>query len=114
MSVMSVLEQWEGEELVPLPALTRALQESGAAGMDRGSREYAIRQGVITPAAGGGHGRPFMVTWEDALLIALAAVVAAAAGIALVSALRALRNTGAQVNGSVVTFSLDALGKGAS
>jgi hypothetical protein len=110
MSV-GVLDEWAGQDLIPLPGLSDALERAGAVGMDANARHYAIRKGIITPAVRV-NGRPCMVTWEDALLIVLAATMAVAAGIALVSALRALRNTGAQVSGDVVTISLSRMMRG--
>lgn len=98
---VSVLDQWAGQELVPLPALSRALEDAGGPGLDRAGRDYAFKKGVITPAVRV-RGQPTMVTWEDAILIVLASMFAAAAGIALVTAFRALQQTGATVvNGSI-------------
>jgi hypothetical protein len=84
-----MLERWQGQDLLPLPDVARSV------GLDRNSQHYAIRHGVITPARKRGANGRYLITREDALLLLAAALVAAAAGIAIVTALRGLRSAGA-------------------
>jgi hypothetical protein len=98
MSAADVLTRWEGQDLIPLPDLAHEV------GLNRGTLHYARKTGAIIPdpTRRGRNGR-HMITWEQALLIVAAAALAAAAGIALVTALHALRGAGAQVaNGGVM------------
>jgi hypothetical protein len=100
MSVAEMLKPWQGQELVPLPDLARSV------GLDRNAQHYAMRHGMFTPATKRGRNGRYLITWDDAILIVTAAIVAAAAGIAIVTALHALRGAGAQVSGDVVTIPL--------
>lgn len=94
------LQQWEGRETVTLPEVARVI------GMPRPTREFATRTGAIRPVSGGGKGRPYLLSWDEVVFILGAAVFAAAAGIAITVALRALRETGAQVSTSGITINL--------
>jgi hypothetical protein len=93
-----VLEQWQGRETVPLSEVARAVD------MPRGTRDFAVRTGAIRPCAGGGRGRAHHLAWDEVVLIVTAAALAAAAGVAVTVIIRALRASGATVNGSAVVI----------
>lgn len=89
MSAESVLSRWDRDELIPLHELAHEV------GMGRGALHYAVKNGVITPSERKGrHGR-HLVTWGEALLLVAAALLAASLGLAIVTALRGLKATGA-------------------
>lgn len=83
-------------------------------GMTRDARNYAIRKGLIQTATGpgaAGRGRAgsYVVTRDEALLIIVAAALAAALGIAVITAIRTLRNSGASITAESVTIPLSGL-----
>lgn len=97
MVATDVLSRWEGQDLVPLPDLAYSV------GLNRGTLHVVRKQGLITPAEKRGPNGRHLITWDQALLLVAAALVAAAAGIAIVTALQALRGSGAKVaDGAVV------------
>jgi hypothetical protein len=97
MTATDVLARWEGQELVPLPDLAHAV------GLTRGTLHYARQNGLIVPVKRRGPNGRHLITWDQAVLIVAAAIVAAAAGIAIVTAIHALRGAGATVaDGAVV------------
>lgn len=95
-----MLEPWRGQPLVPLPDLGKVV------GLDRNAQAYSVRHGLFTPAAKRGPNGRLLITWDEAVILCAAALVAVAAGIAVVSALVALRGAGAKVSGDVVTIPL--------
>jgi len=102
MSTSDVLAPWRGQEYVPLPDLARAV------GMPKHIVQYARQNKIIVPAERRGPNGRHLVTWEQALLIVAAAALAAAAGIAIVTAIYALKNAGARVTDSAVVIPLGA------
>ena len=91
MDVAAVLEPFDGRELIGLPELGERLGETVGLGMSRTVREYAVRHGVITPASQRGPNGRYQLTRDDAARVVLGAMLAAAAGIAIVTALRGLQ-----------------------
>lgn len=102
MSKTDVLARWEGQEFIPLPELARPL------GLNMAAQSYAVRKGVITPAPKRGANGRYMVTRDEALFLLAAAGIAAAVGIAIVTALRYLRSSGARVSDGAVIIPLTA------
>ena len=101
MIASDVLESLGDGELIPLADVAQR------AGLNRGTQNYAIRHHVITPAAKRGpHGR-YLVTREQALLILAAGAIAVAIGAAVVTVLRTLRDTGAEVTPAGLTIPLN-------
>jgi hypothetical protein len=90
--------------LVTLPEVQRA------AGISREALRIAIDDGLVTPTpvrvGRGRNGGAYTFTKEDALLLAVCAVMALAAGIAFITMLRVLRSCGAQVNPLAGTVTL--------
>lgn len=103
MSVSDVLAPWQGQPLVPLPDL------GAAVGLDRGRQVYAIEKGIIKPAPKKGPNGRYMVTWDEAVLIAAAAILAVAAGVALVTMIRSLRGAGAEIGAGGITIPVGTL-----
>lgn len=95
-----VLEKWQGCEYVPLPEIADAV------GLDQNARSYAVRHGVIPVAPKRGRNGRYLISMETAALVVAAALFAAAAGIAIVTALRGLLATGAVSQPSGVTIPL--------
>ena len=91
MNVAKVLEPFDGRELIGLPELGDRLGETLGVGMSRTVREYAVRHGVIIPVPQRGPNGRYQLTPDEATRVVLAAMVAAAAGIAIVTALRGLQ-----------------------
>ena len=100
MVVSEILDQWQGRETVPLPEVARAVN------MSRSTRGFAIETGAIRPCAGGGKGKPYLLAWDEVVLIVAAAALAAAAGVAVTVIIRALRESGVQVSPTGVTIPL--------
>jgi hypothetical protein len=88
------------DESVPLIDVRRAC------GLSHNTLDYAIRTGVLPIARQGGHGvkgNTRYVSLSDALLIAACASLAALAGVAVITILRAVRTSGGGiVDGSLV------------
>ena len=91
MSITDALAPFAGRDLIPLPELGNSL------GFNKAAQSYAVRHGVITPAPKKGKSGRYMVTRDEAMLIIAAAGLALAIGVALVTAIRALRESGATV-----------------
>lgn len=89
MTADSVLDRWQGAELIPLPELASALE------MGRGALHYAVKSGVITPSERKGPNGRHLITWAEAAILVAAAVLAASLGLAIVTALRGLKASGA-------------------
>lgn len=100
MSVAEILAQWDGYDLIPLPDLGKYV------GLDRGRQTYAIEKGLITPSATRGRNGRYMVDRNQATIIVIAAALAAAAGLALVTMLRSLLGVGAEVGPAGITIPL--------
>jgi hypothetical protein len=81
-----LLAAYDGRERVPLHEVGEAV------GMDRFARSYAVRSGVIRPTSRGGSG--YVITGDDAVRIVFAAILAAAAGVAVVTILRGVVGAG--------------------
>lgn len=87
---------------MPLPEVAHAV------GLPRGTRDVLVRDGAIKPCGGGGRGKPYLISWDDVVLVVTAVVLAAAAGITITVAIRALRNTGARVINGAITIPVGA------
>lgn len=101
------LEQIAKDDLVTLPDLVRV------SGVPRTAFRTAVEEGLITPSPvrrGRGRGGAITFTKEDAMFLLAVAALAALAGIAFVTMLKAMKQTGAQVNGNEVTINLPNLG----
>jgi len=86
-----LLAPWDGADVVPFPALaTRA-------GLSRDARRELLDSGVIRPVNDVTRGKTPLITWEDAAMFAAAALLALAAGLAVVTVLRVLCQTGAKI-----------------
>lgn len=94
---VSALEHLTDDELIPLPILADSI------GLNRGQRDYAVRKGIIKTAQApktSRAGRPngcHMVTKEEGLLLLACAALASAIGIALVTVVRTLRDSGCRI-----------------
>ena len=100
-----IAELPESAEVIPLPLVRRIINEH-LGPWDRDAQSYAVKSGAIRPApkvpgpvAGqnarkylGGNG--LIVDRDEAVLILVAAVLAFAAGVAVVAMIRALRVSG--------------------
>jgi hypothetical protein len=94
-----VIERWQGQTAVPLAEVAHAV------GLDYHHTKYALRKGLVEPIPDQrGFGNAHMIDWDQVVLFLAAAVLAAMAGIAVVTALRSLRNSGAQVGPNGVTI----------
>ncbi len=98
MSVTETLARWEGRETVPFPDVARAV------GLDRNHIAYAVTKGIIEPEPERGPCNAYMIRWDDVVLIVVAAAIAAAAGIAVMTVIRSLRQSGAMVTPAGVTI----------
>ena len=83
-SVDEVLSAFADRERIPLRELGERL------GMDRAARSRAVKAGVIRPAGREGLGGGYVIDQAEARRLIFAALKAAAAGIAIVTMLRAL------------------------
>jgi hypothetical protein len=102
MSVAEILAQFEGQDLIPLPDLGKSI------GLDRGRQTYAIEKGLIKPSEKRGANGRYLVDRDQAAIIVIAAALAAAAGLALVTMLRSLLGIGAEVGPAGITIPLGA------
>ncbi len=93
-----VLERWQGQPAVPLPEVTHAV------GLNYDHGKAFVQQGLVKPLPERGFGNAHMIDWDQVLLILAAAAFAAVAGMAVVTALRTLRQTGAQVTPGGITI----------
>lgn len=99
---LDILEQWQGRDTVRLSEVARAVE------MPRSTRDFAVRTGAIKPSTRKGRGSAVLIEWDEVVLIVAAAALAAAAGVAVTVIIRALRASGATVNGSAVVLSAGA------
>jgi len=98
MSVTELLAPWEGAEVVPFADLaTRA-------GVTREARRELIDAGLIQPVTEVKRGKTPLITKNDALMLATAALLALAAGLAVATLLRVLTATGAEVGSAGVNI----------
>jgi len=91
--------------LVDLPDIVRAT------GVTRRAFEEAMHEGLIKPTdirRGRGRGGAQTFTQEDAIFLMMVAALAVLAGVAFVSALKLMKQSGAQVNGNAITITLPA------
>jgi hypothetical protein len=102
--VYEALGPWVQSDRVPLADLARAL------GVTRKQRQDVLDEGLVTPLGRAGRGGSYVIGHEDAVRFATAALIAVAAGVALVAILRVLSGTGASVTGAGVTIPLAAMG----
>jgi hypothetical protein len=90
--IREVLEPFKGREYVPLPSLAEQIKRVLGADFDRDDRTYAINRGLVEVAPVRGRAGAKQVSQDEARRIALAAVVAVAAGgIAIVTVLSVLK-----------------------
>lgn len=85
------LADWQPGSSVPLTDFAASL------GMKRGPVKYALEQGLIEPDEHRGIYNRVTISWDQAVLLCFAVAFATAAGIAIVTALKALKTSGAQV-----------------
>lgn len=101
----NVAALWGNRELVSAPEVART------AGIPRGWVRVAVDSGAVPEATrGDNRGRPVMLTRQDALLIVAAAALVAVTGIALVTVIRLLRESGAQLGPDGLLIRLSGLG----
>lgn len=93
-------DPWPGQNTVSVIDVARE------AGVPRYNVRTVELAGLVEHAGRAGRGGRLMVSKEDALFLLGAAAVAAVAGIALVTVVRALRETGAQVGPGGITIPL--------
>ena len=93
-----VLEQWQTRRAVPLPEVTHAV------GLNYDHGKAFVQQGLVQPLPERGRNNAHMIDWDQIVLILAAAAFAALAGIAITTALRTLRQSGAQVTPGGVTI----------
>ena len=97
--VAELLADIEGREVVSLPELGARI------GMGEQSRKYAIRAGLITPAAPVVNRREgYKITRDEACTLLLAAALALAAGVAIAVMLRGCKAAG--LTGAVAATAL--------
>lgn len=89
-SVAEVLEPFGDAELIPLPELTRHLPGD----LNRYDVARAKRRGVLTVAPKHGPNGRDQVTRDEAASLIVAAIISALAGIALATALQAVKAAG--------------------
>lgn len=82
-----------------------------SAGVPHAAVDYAVRLGLVDVTAQHGQGRRRYIATSDGLLILAAAALALAAGVALVSMLRAMKATGAMVSANALTIPLNLQGR---
>jgi hypothetical protein len=85
-----VLAPFADRELIDLPSLAARLSAVLGIGFGKQARKYAIKYGVINPAAERGPNGRYQVTPAEAELITRAAIKALLTGIAIVTVLRIL------------------------
>lgn len=95
-------------DVIPLPDVANYV------GMQRNTRTYAVEKGIIHTttgpgAAGRGRAGSYVVTRDEALLIIVSAALAATIGVAVVTVIRTLRNSGASITADSVTIPLSGL-----
>lgn len=97
-------------DVFPLPDVANLV------GMKRTVRSYAVDKGIIHTtdtgpgAKGRGRAGSLMVSRDEALLIIVSAALAAAIGVAVVTVIRTLRNSGASITADSVSIPLSGLG----
>jgi hypothetical protein len=99
-STLEPLTQYEPGKPVPLPDLARTV------GMTRGRMLYALEHGLLKPEPRKGSDGRNMISWEQAVMLCAAVVLAAAAGMAVVTALKALKGSGATVGPTGIVIPL--------
>ena len=105
---VDALSPFGDRDLIPLPEIGNYL------GMPRATRNALVSKGLVRTTVAPGEtrsarGRKVLVTRDEALLIIAAALMAAALGIALVTAIRGLRNSGAVLTADALTIPLSGL-----
>jgi len=89
-----IAELPEGAGAIPLPTVRRIINDHLGT-WDRGAPSRAVMQGAITALPERtGHGGAYMVDRDEAVLILVAAVLAFAAGVAVVAMIRAVKISG--------------------
>ncbi len=83
-SVDELLSMIEGRDRIPLREVGELV------GMDRGKRTRAVKAGLIRPAGREGLGGGYVIDQDEARRLIIAAVRAAAVGLAVTTMLRAL------------------------
>jgi hypothetical protein len=86
-----VLEPFEGREYVPLPSLAERLKQVLGADFNQTDRSYAVRRGIIDVAPVRGRAGAKQVDRTEAERIVMSALIAVAAGVAIVTALQVLK-----------------------
>lgn len=90
-TVTEVLAPFEGDDLIGLPDLGERLQDLLGVNMDAAARNHAVEKGLICPLDKRGRNGRYMITRQDAVFLVIAAIMAAGAGLAIVTVLRGLR-----------------------
>lgn len=93
----------DGLEVVPLPIVRQIINER-LGPWHRNQQAYAVRDGAIRPLPGRvGQVHALAVSRDEAVLILVAALLAFAAGVAVVGMIRALRVSGVDPGAFVKT-----------
>lgn len=87
--ITETLAAFGDDELIPLRDV------GDAVGLKRGMQDYAVKRSIIVPAETRGPNGRYLVTRDEALLILASAALAVAIGVALVTVIKNLRNSGA-------------------
>jgi len=89
-SVAEVMCPFAGRDLIGLPDLAARLAETIGIDFDQAARNHAVSSGVIRPAPARGPNGRYQLSRDDAVRLVVAGIVAAGAGLAIVTALRML------------------------
>jgi hypothetical protein len=87
-TAQTLLADLPDTEVIPLPFVRDRI------GWKRDQQSYAVESGVIHPIEKRGKAGCYQVTREDAVLILVAASLAFAAGVAVVTMIRAIKDAG--------------------
>lgn len=87
-TIPGILSKLPDAEVIPLPVVREL------AGWDRDAQSDAVKEGLIRPIDQRGKANCYQVTRDDAALILVAAVLAFAAGVAVIAMLRGLQGAG--------------------
>jgi hypothetical protein len=87
-TAQALLSELPEGEAIPLPWVRERV------GWSYREQSYAVQSGAIRPLPRKGPHGGYRVTRDDAILILVASLLAAAAGVAIVAMIRALQGTG--------------------
>lgn len=93
-TAQALVAQLPDADEIPLPVV-RAIVNGHLGPWDAQAQSYAVKSGVIDTAPyRHGQGHAYVVGRDEAILILVAAILAFAAGVAVVSMIRAIKTTG--------------------